>query len=406
MTTNTLSVIDFVARESLRVAHEELKFLSTINREYDDTYARTGAKQGSELRVRNPNEFTRRQGSRIMDVQDITETTQTVTLATQDGVDIRFNSAEMSLAVDMLSERYITPAIKTLVSGIEADVLQDITQGVPNLVGTAGTVPGTSGDISMFGQARARLNQFLAPMDGRSLQIDSDTMASVVNGAKALFHDGPQVKEAFREGSYGRYAGFDWYENERIYVHTNGSDHTTVTTNDTSIATGDSAITLAGGNFTKGSVFTFGTVADSGVFAVHPQTKDRYSFLKQFVATANGTTAMALSPAYYASGPRQNVATVSGTNLPTTGKAVTFFGTASTAYKQALAYHKDFATFVTADLPIMDDAARCVRRQQDGLSVRVWQASDIRNDEMLLRIDILYGWKLLRPEWACRVNCS
>jgi hypothetical protein len=401
MTTNTLSVIDFVARESLRVAHEELKFLKTIDRQYDSTFAKTGAKIGDALRVRNPNEFTRRTGSRIMDVQDITETTQSVTVATQDGVDIRFNSAEMALAMDDLSRRYIEPAVKTLVSGIEADVLQDITQGVPNLVGTAGTVPGTSGDTSMIGQARARLNQFLAPGDDRHIQIDSDTMASIVNGNKAIFHDGAQVREAFREGAYTRGAGFDWWENERIYVHTNGSDHTTVTTNDTAIATGDAAITLAGGNFTKGSVFTFGTAADSGVYAVHPQTKDSYSFLKQFVATAAGTTAMALSPTIYSTGPRQNVS-----RLPVTSKVVTFFGSASTAYKQALAYQKEFATFVTADLPLMDDAARCVRRVQDGLSVRVWQASDIRNDEMLLRIDILYGWKLLRPEWGVRINCT
>jgi hypothetical protein len=92
--------------------------------------------------------------------------------------------------------------------------------------------------------------------------------------------------------------------------------------------------------------------------------------------------------------------------LPTTGKVVTLFGVANTAYKNALAYQKEFATFVTADLPIMDDAAKCVRRVQDGLSVRVWQASDIRNDEMLLRVDILYGWKLLRPEWGVRINCT
>jgi hypothetical protein len=67
-------------------------------------------------------------------------------------------------------------------------------------------------------------------------------------------------------------------------------------------------------------------------------------------------------------------------------------------------YHKDFATFVTADLPLMDDAIRCVRRNKEGLAIRVWQGSDIKNDEMLLRLDILYGWKLLRPEWAVRMT--
>jgi hypothetical protein len=66
-------------------------------------------------------------------------------------------------------------------------------------------------------------------------------------------------------------------------------------------------------------------------------------------------------------------------------------------------YHKEAFQFVTADLPIMDDAHKCVRRVQDGLAMRVWQASDIRNDELLMRIDILYGMAALRPEWSCRM---
>jgi hypothetical protein len=57
-------------------------------------------------------------------------------------------------------------------------------------------------------------------------------------------------------------------------------------------------------------------------------------------------------------------------------------------------YHKDAFTFVTADLPIMDDAHKCVRKTMDGLSMRVWMASDIRNDELLRAcLDMLYGFK-------------
>ena len=42
-----------------------------------------------------------------------------------------------------------------------------------------------------------------------------------------------------------------------------------------------------------------------------------------------------------------------------------------------------------------------VQKTYDGLSLRVWQDSDIRNDELLTRIDILYGYAAIRPEWAC-----
>jgi hypothetical protein len=253
----------------------------------------------------------------------------------------------------------------------------------------------------MIGQARAKLNQCFAPEGNRSLQIDSVTMASIVNGNKAIFHDGPQVKEAFLEGYYSRGAGFDWYENERILALLNGSDHTSVTINDGSIASGDTALTIAGSNYTAGSVFTLGSVADSPVYAVNTETKSAYSHLQQFVATNTGTTSLTFSPAYVTTGAKQNVSA-----LPVTAKDVTFFGTASTTYKNALAYHQDFCVFATADLPMMADAASCTVRTQDGITVRVWQGSDIRNDELLMRIDILYGYAVVRPEWACRINCT
>ena len=87
----------------------------------------------------------------------------------------------------------------------------------------------------------------------------------------------------------------------------------------------------------------------------------------------------------------------------TTTAAVTFVGSASTNYVQSLMYHKDAFQFITADLPLMDGAHKCSRRTQDGLSLRVWMDGDIRHDELLMRIDMLYGMAALRPEWACRM---
>jgi hypothetical protein len=84
--------------------------------------------------------------------------------------------------------------------------------------------------------------------------------------------------------------------------------------------------------------------------------------------------------------------------------AVTPWGLASAVLRQNIMYHKDSFAFVTAELPLMGDAAVCKRVTKDGLSLRVWQGSDIRNDEMLIRVDILYGGKTLRPEWGCRVS--
>lgn len=414
--SNTLSVIDMVTRESLRIAHEKLTFLGTIRRDYDDSYAKSGAKIGDTLRIRNPNQYIRRQGSRIMDVQDTKETTQAITVATQDGVDLKFNSAELALSLDELSRRYIEPAVSVLVAGIEGDVLTDVSKSVANLTGTAGTVVGASGDISAITNARAKLNQQLAPKDNRSVQFDSVTMGSIVNGNKALFHDGAQVKEAFREGYYSRNAMADWYENEKTYTHTNGADADVAWAVDdvTRLAAADADVNtpITVLNFDAmgtagpavGTVFTI-----AGLYDCHPETKQKYAHLKQLTVTAVGTVSsnqadITFSPPVYVAGARQNAWTATGAAAELEDDATVMFGAASGVYRQNLMYHKEAFAFVTADLPLMDDAIKCVRRVQDGLSMRVWQGSDIRNDELLLRIDILYGWKALRPEWACRIS--
>ena len=68
-----------------------------------------------------------------------------------------------------------------------------------------------------------------------------------------------------------------------------------------------------------------------------------------------------------------------------------------------LMYHRDAFTFATAALPLMDDAIKCVVKTMDGISIRLWQAADIRNDEILTRLDILYGFAAIRPAWASRL---
>jgi hypothetical protein len=407
---NSTLTIDMITRESLRIAHEKCQFIGTTDRQYDENYAKTGAKIGSVLRVRYPNQYTRTQGSRVMDVQDQAERSGTITLATQDHVDMRFNSAEMALNIDDFSKRYIEPAVSVLVSGIESDYIAFATKATYNTAGTAGTPPT---DLVAVGAARAKLNQYLAPKDGnRFIMADSVTMGGMVNGLKGLFQDSTQIKDQYREGMMGRTAMADWYENDRMWTMTNGSDVTGTTdaaalvtdgglasTNGTTI---DMHTAIAVTAQAVGSVFTI-----AGAYACHPETKAPYASLQQFVITAIGASTTTISPQIVLTGPRKNVVSSTGATLLTTdfnSKTLTFIGAASTSYLQNMMYHKEAFQFVTADLPLMASSEKCVRRNQDGLSLRVWQDSDIRNDELLMRIDILYGFAALRPEWSCRIT--
>jgi hypothetical protein len=405
---NTLKFIDMVAREALAIAHEKCTFIGTVDRQYDESFGKTGAKNGSTLRVRNANQYTRRTGSRVMDVQEQNESTQNITLATQDGVDMRFNSAELTLDTDSpsdvaaFSKRYIEPAVAVLASGIEGDFLEYATQRTYNVAGTAGTAI-TS--LEFPGKARAKLNQGLAPKDNRNLQLDSTTMGGLVNGVAAYFNPSNAISNQYREGMIARTAMADFYENERIWTLANDNDVTANTNANALVTDGGSTVAvsedLAQADQVVGSVFTI-----AGVYACHPETKQPYSHLQQFVVTATGATSVTVNPTIYLTGARKNVGSATGADLAVADfneKAMTFVGAASTSYVQPLMYQKDAFQFVTADLPLMDDAHKCTRRTQDGLSMRVWMASDIRNDELLMRIDILYGMAALRPEWACRL---
>jgi hypothetical protein len=392
--SNSLLTVDMITRESLRVAHEAVQFIGTVDRQYDDSFGKTGAKIGTALRVRKPNQYKRTQGSRVMDVQDQAESNGSITLATQDHVDMRFNSAELALTIDDFSRRYIEPAVKALVSGIEADFLAYATKATAQVAGTAGTAI-TS--LVAPGAARAKLNQQLAPKSDRYIQMDSVTMGGLVNGVAAYFNPSNAIANQFREGMVARTAMADFYENERVWTMPNSADVAGEINNGT-LTSGITSLTVDG--FTaapvEGMVFTI-----EGTYDVHPETKVPYSHLKQFVCAAGCTTTnLVFTPAviWDTSNPAQNCS-----GQPSDGDDIVFVGLLSTNYVQPLMYHKEAFQFVMADLPIMDDAAKCVRRMQDGLSLRVWQASDIRNDEQLMRIDALYGFAALRSEWACRM---
>lgn len=405
--SNTLKFIDMVAREALSVAHETAQFIGTIDRQYDDTYAKSGAKIGSVLRVRSPNKYTVREGSRVMDVQDQNEATQTITMATQSGVDMRFNSAELTLDTDSpadvaaFTKRYIDPAVKVLVSTIESNVLAASTKATYNIAGAVAAIT----SLATPGLARAKINQGLAPKGDRSIQMDSVSMSGLVNGVAAYFNPSNAIASQYREGLVARTSMADYYENERVWSLTNDNDIVANTNADGLVTDGGSTIAvgddLAVGDQVVGSVFTV-----AGVYACHPETKARYPHLQQFVVTATGAVSVTVSPTIYMTGANKNVCTSTGANVTAATfneAALTFVGAASSTYLQPLMYHKEAFQFVTADLPLMDDAHKCARRTQDGLSMRVWMASDIRNDELLMRLDILHGYAALRPEWACRM---
>lgn len=400
-TFKTLSDGDIV-RELLASFHNELTFIPTINRQYDSRFAVEGAKNGGSLLIRNPNEYEVTDGA-VMTAQDTTETTQTLTVATQKHVGMNFSSIEKTMSMDDVRERYFKPAMSKLAAIVEYTVLAGIYKDIFNYTGTPATTPAT---LAAVLNANARLSQGLAPLSDRHFMTDSVGMSTIVPTLATYMHPATDIEKAFKKGLIGEAAGMKWHESNMLPVHTNGTrDDTTPVMDTSTIANGDTTITTTGadGTYKAGDVFTI-----AGVFAVNRETKQAYSHLQQFVVTADhtndATDVLAISPTIYISGARQNVSVVSaGAGKAIVNVAAGGSGAASGAYLQSLAYHRDAFTFVTADLH-KEEGQKMERAVIDGISMRMWKGADITNDKFPVRIDVLFGYKTVRPEWACRVR--
>lgn len=390
-----------VTRKALMILHQKLNFIGSINRGYDDSFAKTGAKIGDSLKIRLPNQYTVRSGATIA-TQDTSEDSVTLQVATQKGVDVNFTSDDLTLDLDDFSERILEPAMNVLAANVEADALSMYKQ-VYQLESADGTASATTPAAMVLKgalRARKRLNDMLAPQGDRTVNLNTTDNVALVTDVKGLFQDSQQIAKQYREGYMGRTAGFDFMENTLIPAHTRGGANGSYVCNtSTGITSGTAAITVSGGSGTivQGDVFTI-----VGVNAVHPESKADLGYLQQFTVTADaisGATSLSLSPTPYTSGAKQNVVI----NSAGSGKALVFFGTASTAFPTSLAYHKNAFAFATADLIMPKGVDFAAREVLDGLSLRIVRQYDITNDKFPCRMDIMYGYKAIRPQLACRL---
>jgi hypothetical protein len=385
---NTILTPTAVTRKALSVLHQKLNFIGTINKQYDDQFAKNGAKIGDSLKIRMPNQYTVRTGA-ALNAQETTETSQTLTVATQKGVDLNFTSTDLTLSLDDFSERILEPAMAVLAANIEYDAMS-MYKDVYNAVWNSGAAQ----SYSLILDGRTKLQNGLAPMGKRTANMSPVPMADLVKDTKTLFNDKDAISKQYLEGYMGRAAGYDFVENTLWPSHTRGDAASYVCNTSTGLTSGSATLTLSGGSGTLnvGDVFT---IAD--VYAVHPETKARLA-LQQFVVTTAGTTSVVVSPTPVTSGATQNVELVSAG----ASKTVTIAGTASGVDDTSLCYHRDAFTFATADLVMPSGVDWSAREVFDGISMRIVRQYDINSDKFPARLDVLYGYKTLRPQWAVR----
>lgn len=407
-----------ITKEALMILHQKLKFVGSINRGYDDRFAKSGAKIGDTLTIRKPNEFTVRSG-RTLNTQDVTEQSLTLQVNNQKGVDWEFNADDLTLTIDEFSERYLEPAMAKLAAEVENDVLTNVYKDVYQFHDGVDA----ANDFNNVTAAGVILDNALAPDSQRTMLHGSQGMADLINSNKDLFHDSKELSRQYKEAVMGRFGGFDHMASTLVPSHTtgaaaegdtswninNGSDEAATAAE---IAADVQTLTVDTGTKTLkvGDILTIGT-GSNAVNRVHPETKQNTGKLQQFVVVGNGTTgedltsgdtSLQISPPIITSGPRQNVNQAAKDDEPINKVG----GGADADWEQTLAYHKNAFTFATADLVLPKGVDMASRQVMDGISMRLIRDYDITNDAFPIRLDVLYGYKTIRPQLAARIGIN
>lgn len=396
--------IDMITLKALDILEMSSPLIRTINRQYDKSFAVTGAKIGDNLRVRLPDRCLVTDGA-ALGVQDDNEQFTTVTITDQKHVGLNFTTAELTLNIDDFAERKLKPRISQLASSIESAIAQTMATGFYQSVGTPGTVPATS---LVLLQGQQKLDEVNVERDMRYMTVNPAANAGLVEGMKGFFNPTATISSQFKSGLMGEgVLGFDEIAmGQGITTHTSGTllrtaGATTVKT--TIAAEGATEVVLTQGSVTtnlkKGDVFTI-----AGVYSVNPQSRVSTGALQQFLVTADvtfvsGDATVPISPPIYTAG--HALATVD--TFPQASAVATVMGAVSGVYPQNLIYHKNACTLSTADLLMPQGVDMASRQVHNGISMRIVRQYDINNDRMPCRIDVLFGVDVLRKEKGVRL---
>lgn len=399
---STILTSSMIAKESLRLLENNLVFARGANRKYEKEFDGE-RKIGDTVNVKIPARYSVRSGKTVS-LQDHTEESVAVTLDSQKGCDVSFSSKDLLLNLQDFSKDVLEPQIVQLANQVDYDGMQ-LYKGIWSSVGVPANIPNT---IKTYAQAGSKLDNESVPygMD-RSLVINSLAQVEIIDAQKGLFQSQSQIKEQYERGVMGIAAGFDWSMSQNVPVHTVGPQGGTPLCSGAGVEAATTLVTkgwtaAAASRLKQGDIFTI-----DAVFHVNPMNKQSTGQLQQFVCTsdfssdASGNGTISILPALRASGARQNIDA-----LPANNAALTIVGDANDISPAHLAYHKDAFALVTAELPLpkgMDMASRASSNKA-GISIRFLRGYDIASDMFISRIDVLYGWKLIRPEFACRVQ--
>lgn len=396
--SNTILTHQMIAREAAKMLEEEAPFIANINKGRQDEFGKDtqGYTKGDSVKIKIPTAGQVFDGSKFGGTggvaSDVIENSVNLTLDTQKHVALQFGAKEKLLDLTDFKERILRPQMITLSSVVEADLISKGVLSIPNQVtmNLAGANPSNA-----LALARAKLNQYLTPTGDRSTLLSSTANVALSGEVSRMYNPTRTSEKAYLQGYVASAFGADLYEHQSIAVHNNGTAAGMTLSGATSSGNTINVTASTGGTLTKGTVFTI-----AGVNAVHPLTGQDIGVLQQFVVqetvTVGTGTAVKIYPEIKPTAPAKTVSAVAASGAAITVASVNGF--------QNLEFHKDAFTAAFAPLPVLASCEGYTARLPSGISVRVMTFGDGNNDIERTRIDVLYGFQVVRPLHACRIT--
>lgn len=397
---NTIITPSIIAKEALMQLENNLVMGNNVHKEYKKEFV----KVGSSVSIRKPVKFVASDGATRVN-QDVEEATTTFSIDKRKHVSWKFSTNDLTMSIAEYSARYIKPAMIALANQVDADLCA-LYKNVFNFAGTAGTTPAS---FAALGGAARKLDECAVPDDGmRKLVLNPAARWSMADALKTTYNPGI-ASDMVRKGLLGQVANFEIFGDQNIKSHTKGTATGTPLVNGGSQnvtyaasgsgGTSQSLVTDGWTNSVTGILKAGDKFTIAGVYSVNPISKVSTGNLQQFTVLADadsgastGPATLSISPAIITSGPYQTVDAA-----PADNAAITVLA----SYAANLAFHQNAFGLVTCPLELPDGAAFKARESDNGLSVRVVKDYDITNDDEIIRLDILYGTKVLYPEMAC-----
>lgn len=420
MAGNNLAVIDMISRSSVEIFENSNAFLDNISKKYSNEFAKEGAKIGTQLRIRLPNDYTVTNGP-AASIQSTANQYTILTLSTQRHVDVGFNSIDTTLKLQDIAENIVKPSVEVLAGNIAATVMNGYTETQGEYNGTV--FQGISNNISNYVAnvdgggtilyptqneyltAGAIMTENSIPIsDIRKVVNSPRTQSNVVNSLTGTFNPQSVISKQYMTGKMYSAYDLEWMSDTTVHTHTTGT-----WTNNTNVvsANNQSGLTIlcsaSTGTLTIGDIITF-----TGVNEVNRVTKADAGVLKQFVVTAavaGSGTSISIYPALTPPVGGQNVQYQTVTASPSTAASnyinivTSTNGGAAIKYKKNIAFAKDAITMATADM-VMPPMKRVSRKEKNGISLRYLEDYIVGTDQLVSRLDCIFGWQVLRPEWG------